>query len=64
MSEENKEVKAENDLDSKWNGDLWVFILLILLFGFGGSENPKISELDKKIARLEGQVSMIGGKTE
>lgn len=55
--EESKEWKAEN-ID-------WALVLLILMFGFGGfwnTENPKISELEKKVARLEGQMSMIGGK--
>lgn len=43
----------------------WTLVLLILMFGFGGlwnTENPKISELEKKVARLEGQMSMIGGR--
>lgn len=55
--EESKEWKTEN-ID-------WTLVLLILMFGFGGwgnTENPKISELEKKVARLEGQMSMIGGK--
>ena len=56
--DENKEWKAEN---VDW---IWVFLFLMLLFGggWGISENPRISELEKKVARLEGQVSMIGGR--
>lgn len=55
--EESKEWKAEN-------GDWILILLLFMLFGFGwnSQENPKISELEKKVARLEGQMSMIGGK--
>lgn len=55
--EEKKEWQAGNDF--------WVLILLAMIFGFGGwgsYENPRISELEKKVARLEGQMSMIGGK--
>lgn len=55
--EESKEWKTEN-ID-------WTLVLLILIFGFGGwgsNENSKINELEKKAARLEGQMSMIGGK--
>lgn len=54
--EEQKEWKADN-------GD-WVLILLLMFCfgGWGNSENPRISELEKKVARLEGQTSMIGGK--
>ncbi len=42
---------------------IWILLLLMLCFGgFGNSENLRISELEKKVARLEGQMSMIGGK--
>lgn len=56
--EEQKEWKTDSSFD------IWVVILLALLFGggFGISENPRISELEKKVARLEGQMSMIGGR--
>lgn len=51
--------------DWKVDGDNWIWIfLLIMLFGcWGNSENPRISELEKQVARLEGQMSMIGGKS-
>lgn len=57
MSEENKGFITN---DSDW---IWI-LLLFMLFGFGWNspENPKISELEKKVARLEGQMSMLGGK--
>lgn len=63
------ETKADKILDDikTWNpesGD-WSLIFLILIFGFGyfgNSENPRINELEKKVARIEGQMSMIGGK--
>lgn len=47
------------------NGNDWFLVFLILSFcfsGCGSAENPRISELEKKVARLEGQMSMIGGK--
>lgn len=41
----------------------WILFALLFAFsGWGNYENPKISELEKKVARLEGQMSMIGGK--
>lgn len=54
--EENKEWKADG---REW---VWVLLFIILFGGFGNSENSQISELEKKVARLEGQMSMIGGK--
>ncbi len=65
MSEEMKndfETILEND--NKWAGNFSLMIILICFFGFGfgNSENPRINELEKKVARLEGQMSMIGGK--
>ncbi len=66
MSEETKKEDIEKDLDTKneWNGDsIWILLLFfIFAFGFGNNENPRISELEKKVASLEGQMSMIGGK--
>lgn len=63
MSEEIK-----NDLEKKdeWSNidPIWIFLLLALFGGWGNAENPRISELEKKVARLEGQMSMIGGKTQ
>lgn len=65
MSEDEK--KAVEEI-KEWKAEgsgLWPFIILALIFGFGswGScDNPHISELEKKVARLEGQMSMIGGK--
>lgn len=55
--EESKEWKAEN-------GE-WIWILpLFMLFGFGWNspENLRVNELEKKVSRIEGQMSMIGGK--
>lgn len=67
MSEEIKKEDAEKvlDSDSKWDGDSYsiIFLLLMFVFSFGNHENPRINELEKKVARLEGQMSMIGGKT-
>lgn len=57
VAEENKEWSASG-FDS-----IWIVLLLALCFGnWGNTENPRISELEKKVARLEGQMSMIGGK--
>ncbi len=53
---ENKEWKTDN-------GDWILIFLLALCFGgWGNTENPRISELERKVARLEGQMSMIGGR--
>lgn len=58
--------KIKNELKKKdeWNSvdHIWILLLLTLFGGWGNSENPKISELENKVARLEGQMSMIGGK--
>lgn len=63
---EDKEVKViEENKEFANNGTDWIWGLLILsIFGFGWNspENPKINELEKKVARLEGQMPMIGGK--
>lgn len=47
------------------NGEwIWTFLILSICFGgWGGFENSRISELEKKVARLEGQMSMLGGKS-
>ncbi len=66
MNEEEKKEDVEKVLEAenKWSGDgFWVIMLFLLLFGGNNNENPRISELEKKVARLEGQMSMIGGKT-
>ena len=55
--EENKEFSNK---DSDW---IWVLLFLVLFgLGWNSLENPRISELEKKVARLEGQMSMIGGR--
>ena len=57
VAEENKEWSASG-FDS-----IWIALLLALCFGgCENSENPRISQLEKQVARLEGQMSMIGGK--
>ena len=53
--------------DKEWktdNGDwIWYVLVFALCFGgWGSSENPRMVGLEKKVARLEGQMSMIGGK--
>lgn len=60
----------ENKLDDSEQKDfgetsewIWVFLILSICFsGWGNFENPRIAELEKKVARLEGKMSMIGGK--
>lgn len=55
--DENKEWKADS---GDW---IWYVLVFALFFGgWGNAENPRISELEKKVARLEGQMSMIGGR--
>lgn len=64
MNEDISKIIEESKGWEAENGE-WILVLLILLFGFGGwgsAENPKINELEKKVARLEGQMSMIGGR--
>lgn len=62
------EIKENTAIDEQkeWKSDSgdWVLILILVICfgGLGSSENPRISELEKKVARLEGQMSMIGGK--
>lgn len=58
-----KENSVTNE-DWKVDGDNWIWILLLLMLfgGWDSSENPRISELEKQVARLEGKMSMIGGK--
>lgn len=61
-----KEDKVFDD-EKYWKADsrewIWPFLILLLCFGgWGSPENPKITELEKKVARLEGQMSMIGGR--
>ena len=55
------------DENKEWIADSgdWIWILLIaMLFDSNwiSYENPRISKLEKKVARLEGQMSMIGGR--
>ena len=65
MSEDRKK-KAIEDAE-KWevdNGE-WIWGLLIFslfAFGWNNTENPRISKLEKKVARLEGQMPMVGGR--
>lgn len=63
---ENKEVQmTEENKGFVTDGYDWAWILLLFMllgFGWNSPENPKINELEKKVARLEGQMSMIGGK--
>lgn len=65
MSDIKENIGTEEQKEWKTDGSEWIWPFLILAFCFGGwgnSENPRISELEKKVARLEGQMSMIGGK--
>lgn len=65
MSEIKENAVVEEQKERKIDGMDWIWVLLIFAPLFGGwdsSENPRISELEKKVARLEGQMSMIGGK--
>lgn len=57
IADENKAWKTDN-------GDWILIVLLMFCFGgWGNPENPRINELEKKVASLEGKISMIGGKT-
>lgn len=54
------------DKQKEWKSDSVDWILILMLFlcfgGWGSSENSRVSELERKVARIEGQMSMIGGK--
>lgn len=66
MSEIKENAVVEEQKERKIDGMDWIWVLLIfspIFGGWGSSENPRISELEKKVARLEGQMSMIGGKS-
>lgn len=65
MSEvkENAVVEEQKVWKSDGNEWIWVFLIAMLFSGWGNVENPRISEIEKKVARLEGQMSMIGGKS-
>lgn len=63
MSEENKIIEESKEWETENSNNIWVLLIMLLIFGgWGNPENPKISELEKKVARLEGQMSMLGGK--
>lgn len=64
MSDTNKEIETKNSSDNEWSlSNPWA-IISILLFAFGqnGAENPKVGKLEERVAKLEGQMSMIGGR--
>lgn len=64
MSDVNENVTVDEQKEWKAGSGDWILIVLLMLcFGWGNAENPIISELEKKVARLEGQMSMIGGKS-
>lgn len=65
MSEVKENLVVDDSKEWKLESGEWTLIFLFLMFGFGGwgnFENAKIKELEKKVARLEGQMSMIGGR--
>lgn len=64
MSEVKENTAVEENKEWKTDGFDWIFILILMLCfgGWGNSENQRIFELEKKVARIEGQMSMIGGK--
>lgn len=59
------ETAIEGNKEFESSGSEWIWSILILMICFGGFgcfENPRIGKLEKKVGRLEGQMSMIGGK--
>lgn len=66
MSEvkENEVMEEQKEWKSEGGELIWALVIFAIFFGsWGSSENSRISELEKKVARLEGQMSMIGGKS-
>lgn len=63
MSEIKENVVTNEDWKVDSDNWIWIFLLLMLFGGWGNYDNPRISELEKKVARLEGQMSMIGRKS-
>lgn len=66
MSEvkENEVMEEQKEWKSEGEELIWALVIFAIFFGgWGSSENSRISELEKKVARLEGQMSMIGGKS-
>lgn len=55
-------IKEQKDESAGWSSEFWFALIMSGAFGFGNWENPRINELEKKVARLEGQMSMIGGR--
>lgn len=65
MSEVREKAVAEEQKELNTDGMFWIWVLLMfapLFSGWGSPENPRISELEKKVARLEGQMSMVSGR--
>lgn len=65
MSEVKENIVSDDKNGRDAESGTWIWVFLILMFGFGGwgsCDNPRISQLEKKVARLEGQMSMIGGR--
>lgn len=60
---ENEVVEEQNEWKADGSECIWILLFAMIFGGWGSSENPRISELEKKVARLEGQMSMIGGKS-
>lgn len=55
-----KDLKETN---SDWDGSALELMFLAMAFGgWGRCSNAEISEMKERIARLEGQISMIGGR--
>ena len=62
-SSENKSENFEQEEHKETDEWIWALLILSICFsGWGNFENPRIEELEKKVSRLEGQRSMIGGK--
>lgn len=59
--EEMHEITKDINKDSDWDGSWWIIVLL-LFFGFGGfaSRDTTDHELRERVARLEGQMDIVG----
>lgn len=64
MEEEKKTIEEMHN-NSVWNNSfdsIWIILIFMLCFCGWSTQDTKDYELRERVARLEGQMSMIGGR--